>query len=140
MKRDLEIIQKKLRKAKNDVVKKCLREEAIKIKNRMNSVKERDIEQQSKANLRKEDVSKVSKGEKKPFFMKVTKKQLSGAVKTGRDQPKKVQVKQEYLKNKFSQLKQEGKLDKYMRKRRKKVNSKFKQALNKKGGRGWLDN
>jgi len=139
MERDVQIIQKQMRKSKSKIKKQCLREEIIKIKNRINTVKEKDLQQHSKATLRKEDMLKVSNGQKNPFFIKISDKQLNGSLKHPKQQPHKIQVKQEYLKHKFSQLKNDGRLDKYMRKRRKKVNSKFKQAFSKKSGQGWLD-
>ena len=122
-----------------------LKKELISIQNRKNRIKERDLEQQSKSQMRKMEIDQVSKGIKRPYHHKLQRTRF-GAVKwvkndkNNGDNQERVNIANVYLEKKYDQLKKEGKLEKYMKKKSKRINSKFRAALKKKSGRGWNDN
>eukprot|EP01084_Bolivina_argentea_P245684 411263_1 len=119
-----------------------LKKELIKLKNRKNSINEKDLEQRAKSQVRKMEMEKVRKGVKMPYHHKL-KRTRFGQVKwvksDGNDNKQKINIQNVYFKNKYDQLTKEGKLEKYMKKKTKRINSKFRAALKKRSGRGWND-
>ena len=123
--------------------------------NRLNMIKERDLKQATKSQLRKQDLELVKQGKKRAFFYKEShinpnkaKHRMANSSKEMKSRnssvfsdhkERRVSIQEAYNKNKYEQLKKSGKIDKYIKRRRKRVNSKAKAAFKKKSGRGWRD-
>merc|ERR1712129_36002 len=120
-----------------------LKSELIKIQNRKNRINEMDLEQKSKSDMRKLELDQVRTGEKRIFHHSL-KRTRFGAVKwtkedkNGNSNANSIQ--NIYLQNKYDKLKADGKYEKYKKKKMKRVNSRYKAALQKKSGQGWNDN
>ena len=122
---------------------KMMKRELLKLKNRKNTIKERDLQQSAKSEMRKTELEQVRKGVKTPYHhslertrfgqIKLNKKGRDGGDEQGPN------IQNVYLQKKYDSLKQEGRLEQYMNKKRKRVNSKFRVALKKRSGAGWND-
>ncbi len=91
--------------------------------------------------MRKIEIEQVTQGIKRPYHHKLQRTRF-GEVKwtknkTNNTNTQTMNIQNIYFKNKYNKLKKDGKLEKYMQKKTKKINSKFRSALQKKSGRGW---
>ena len=123
-----------------------LKKELIALTNRKNRIKEKDLEQQSKSAMRKMEIEQVSAGHKRPYHHRLEKTRF-GEIKWNKgvnkdkdgDKPRMKSIQNVYLEKKFDRLKQDGKLEKYMKKKNKRINTRLRAAFKKKSGRGWND-
>eukprot|EP01084_Bolivina_argentea_P152167 265478_1 len=118
---------------KKGVAIDTLKKELIALQNRRDRIQEKDLEQQSKSQMRKMEIDQVKKGIKTPYhhnlkrtrFGQVKFAKRTDASDTNESKPR-VSIQNVYLQNKFDRLKQDGKLERYMKKKTKRVNSKFR--------------
>ena len=126
----------------NGVAVDALKSELIKIQNRKNRISEKDLEQKSRSQMRKMELDQVRTGQKMPYHHTLKRTRFGGVKwQTNKDgNGDRPNIQNIYLENKYKQLKEDGKYEKYVKKKRKRVNSRYKAALQKKSGRGWNDN
>lgn len=105
-------LKKKIKKCKkNDVyLKEKLTKQMTKLKNELVTKEKFDKRKELEKKIRKRERDQIASG-KKPYFMK------------------KSMLREEELKEKYKELEEQGQLNKYMSKRRKKNSSKDRKAL-----------
>merc|ERR1712228_220576 len=96
----------------------ALKNELIKIQNRKNQINEKDLEQKTKSQMRRMELMKVKNGQKMPYHHTL-KRTRFGGIKWQQTNNEKTNIQSIYLQNKYKQLKENGKYEKFQKKTKK---------------------